>query len=506
MLPRTPEGPPCRSTTRAPDPEAELRTRLILYKRLPRRRGGGSELAAVERRRPVPPRAAAALAAGVAGARPRRRGRRSIRTACVAALGRAGQGRPADRAAARGRPRVDHARPARGDHPRARSRAPRRVVLQDLLLGVRDRVVIAVTFLAMLELMKRREIVVEQDEPWGPIMARRTTAEERAAAGVDRRRSRRPSTSRWSRSRDRGDRPRADDRRDRRPRRRADARRAIELTEAPLEALLFVAERPLSRREIAASPGSTARPSTSASATSRCRLRTAASARCSSGDRVELATAPEAGALDRTVCRRGRGPRCRRRRSRRWRSWPTASRSPRPASSASAAWTRTTRSAALLHRRLVVELGRSSAPGRPILYGTAFDFLERFGLDEPRGPAAARRRGRGRLAEEGGAQRAAPAPDDAAATPTPAHGGGRWRGGATDAAERIQKVLAPPGSPRAGRPRCSSPTGRVTVDGKVGDRRRRRSIPAVAAIAVDGRADRRRPERRLRGCSTSRPA
>jgi segregation and condensation protein B len=27
-----------------------------------------------------------------------------------------------------------------------------------------------------------------------------------------------------------------------------------------------------------------------------------------------------------------------------------------------------------------VELGRSQAPGRPILYGTGFDFLERFGM------------------------------------------------------------------------------------------------------------------------------
>jgi segregation and condensation protein B len=34
----------------------------------------------------------------------------------------------------------------------------------------------------------------------------------------------------------------------------------------------------------------------------------------------------------------------------------------------------------LLHRRLVVELGRSEAPGRPYLYGTGFEFLERFGL------------------------------------------------------------------------------------------------------------------------------
>ncbi len=35
---------------------------------------------------------------------------------------------------------------------------------------------------------------------------------------------------------------------------------------------------------------------------------------------------------------------------------------------------------ALLHRRLVVEQGRSEAPGRPILYGTGFEFLERFGI------------------------------------------------------------------------------------------------------------------------------
>jgi chromatin segregation and condensation protein Rec8/ScpA/Scc1 (kleisin family) len=59
---------------------------------------------------------------------------------------------------------------------RAALRAAPAVVLQDLLEGVRDRVVIAVTFLAMLELMKRREIVVEQDAPWGPIVARATEA------------------------------------------------------------------------------------------------------------------------------------------------------------------------------------------------------------------------------------------------------------------------------------------------------------------------------------------
>ncbi len=34
----------------------------------------------------------------------------------------------------------------------------------------------------------------------------------------------------------------------------------------------------------------------------------------------------------------------------------------------------------LVHRRLIAEQGRSEAPGRPILYGTGFEFLERFGL------------------------------------------------------------------------------------------------------------------------------
>jgi chromatin segregation and condensation protein Rec8/ScpA/Scc1 (kleisin family) len=69
---------------------------------------------------------------------------------------------------------------------RAAVRGANAIVLQELLRGVRDRVVVAVTFLALLELMKRREIVVEQAEPWGPIVARRTTADERAAAGVGR--------------------------------------------------------------------------------------------------------------------------------------------------------------------------------------------------------------------------------------------------------------------------------------------------------------------------------
>jgi len=34
----------------------------------------------------------------------------------------------------------------------------------------------------------------------------------------------------------------------------------------------------------------------------------------------------------------------------------------------------------LVHRRLVVEQGRADAPGRPILYATGFEFMQRFGL------------------------------------------------------------------------------------------------------------------------------
>jgi len=54
----------------------------------------------------------------------------------------------------------------------ALARAPV-IVLQELLREVTDRVVIAVTFLAMLELSKRRELLVEQEVPWGPIVCRR---------------------------------------------------------------------------------------------------------------------------------------------------------------------------------------------------------------------------------------------------------------------------------------------------------------------------------------------
>jgi segregation and condensation protein A len=59
------------------------------------------------------------------------------------------------------------------------------IVLQELLGGVRDRVVVAITFLAMLELSKRREITLEQAEPWGPIIARRVVETQQGDAEID---------------------------------------------------------------------------------------------------------------------------------------------------------------------------------------------------------------------------------------------------------------------------------------------------------------------------------
>ncbi len=67
---------------------------------------------------------------------------------------------------------------------RAALRMAGEVVLQDLLADVRDRVVVAVTFLALLELVKGREVSVEQAEPWGPIRIRPLTVGVDQVGGV----------------------------------------------------------------------------------------------------------------------------------------------------------------------------------------------------------------------------------------------------------------------------------------------------------------------------------
>jgi segregation and condensation protein A len=164
-----------------PDPEAELRARLILYRAF--RDAGARLLADAQERMGLWHREAmAARAAGVAGARPP-----ASQPLSPAILVRALESLvtivppppPPPETIRRTITLTQRAMLIR----RALANADV-IVLQDLLRGVKDRVVVAITFLALLELMKRREIVVRQDEPWGPIMARRTTAEERAAAGV----------------------------------------------------------------------------------------------------------------------------------------------------------------------------------------------------------------------------------------------------------------------------------------------------------------------------------
>jgi segregation and condensation protein A len=159
------------------DPEAELRARLLLYRA---HRDAGRRLqdeatvrVGLFRREP-----STAAAAGQAGARPPE-GPPLDPAVLTQALDRLARIVPPPELPTETVARVITLT-ERAAIIRAAIRGAGTIVLQDLLAGVRDRVVIAVTFLALLELMKRREIVVSQAEPWGPIVARATTAEERA--------------------------------------------------------------------------------------------------------------------------------------------------------------------------------------------------------------------------------------------------------------------------------------------------------------------------------------
>ena len=154
---------------------------------------------------------------------------------------------------------------------------------------------------------------------------------------------------------------------------------ARELTETQLEALLFVAERPLSRREIATLAGVDRTTVDALLGDLEVSLRDRGIRVLVAGDRVELATASDAGAL-----------------IARYVGVDAVRLSPASLETLAIVAYRqpVTRSAverirgvdsdytlrSLLHRRLLVELGRSDGPGRPILYGTGFEFLERFGL------------------------------------------------------------------------------------------------------------------------------
>lgn len=180
ILPRRVEAGPGVLPEDEPDPEAELRARLLLY-RAHRDAGRRLQETAIVRVGLFRREPSVASAAGRAGARPPdgppldpndlvRALDRLARIAAPAAL-------PPE-TVARTITLAERAAIIRDAIEGAGS-----IVLQVLLRGVRDRVVVAVTFLALLELVKRHEIVVSQDEPWGPIVARATTPEERSGAG-----------------------------------------------------------------------------------------------------------------------------------------------------------------------------------------------------------------------------------------------------------------------------------------------------------------------------------
>lgn len=152
-----------------------------------------------------------------------------------------------------------------------------------------------------------------------------------------------------------------------------------ELTETQLEALLFVAERPLTRAEIAQLAGVDRETVDARIGDLAVSLAGRGIGLVESGERVELATAPEAGRL---IARYvgADAPRL---------STPSLETLAivayrQPCTRATIERIRGVDSdytlRTLLHRRLIVELGRSEAPGRPILFGTGFDFLERFGM------------------------------------------------------------------------------------------------------------------------------
>jgi segregation and condensation protein B len=152
-----------------------------------------------------------------------------------------------------------------------------------------------------------------------------------------------------------------------------------ELTEAQLESLLFVAERPLGRREIAALAGVDRATVDARLGDLEVSLAPRGIRLVLAGDRVELATAPEAGAL---IARYVGADAIRLSPASLETLAIVAYRQPVTKSAierirgVDSDYTIRT----LLHRRLVVELGRSNAAGRPFLYGTGFEFLERFGL------------------------------------------------------------------------------------------------------------------------------
>ena len=142
----------------------------------------------------------------------------------------------------------------------------------------------------------------------------------------------------------------------------------------------------------------------------------------------------------------------------------------------------------LLHRRLIVELGRSSAPGPAVPVRDRLRLPRAVRADEPRGAAAARRRGR-RPARRGGRRDARRRSATPAAATTPAT---RRRAMHRTSRPTDARRAAPEGpGRRRGRlaPGERDADRRRPRDGRREGRhaRRRRSIRDRAVIAVDGR-------------------
>lgn len=181
MLPRPLAAAGEMPPDEGPDPERELRERLLIYRAY---RDAGLRLQAdaiarsgIFRREP-----SAASASALAGAQPAT-GPSLDPAILPAALAGLVELLPPVELPSEVMPRTITLS-ERAAIIRAALRSAPTIVLQELLAGVRDRVVIAVTFLAMLELVKRRELVIDQAEPFGPIVARRMSREERRSAGL----------------------------------------------------------------------------------------------------------------------------------------------------------------------------------------------------------------------------------------------------------------------------------------------------------------------------------
>lgn len=146
-----------------------------------------------------------------------------------------------------------------------------------------------------------------------------------------------------------------------------------------LEALLFVAERPLSRRELASLTGHPLDGVDALLGDLEVSLRNRGIRLLSVGDRVQLVTSPRAGAL---IARYVGSDGVRLSAASLETLAIVAYR--QPVTRGMIERIRGVDSdyvlRSLMHRRLVVEQGRADTPGRPILYATGFEFMERFGL------------------------------------------------------------------------------------------------------------------------------